>query len=107
MVSHANSLPLRTMALAALIVLRLTTAQAQMKGDFDAADANHDGHVTFEEFATYAKQQLDAANGPKAQRFKQLSSQRQTKLLQRRFDKVDRGHKGYLDRDDWSAPSVS
>jgi MipA family protein len=107
MVSHAVSLPVRTMFIVALTVLSLTTARAQMKGDFDAADANHDGRVTFEEFATSAKRQLDAANGAKAQRFKQLSSQQQTTLLRRRFDKVDRSHKGYLDRDDWGAPRSS
>ena len=73
MVSHADSLLLRMMVMVALTAVGLTTARAQMKGDFDAADANHDGRVTFEEFATYAHQQLDVANGAKAQRFKQLS----------------------------------
>jgi outer membrane protein len=107
MVSHTVSLSLRTIAIAALTLLSLATARAQMKGDFDAADANHDGRVSFEEFATYAKRQLDSANGAKAQRFKQLSSQQQTTLLRKRFDKVDHSHKGYLDRDDWGAPSAS
>jgi hypothetical protein len=61
-----------------------------MKGDFGAADSNHDGRVSFDEFAAYARQKLEQANGRRAQRFKQLSSQQQTNLLRERFDKADR-----------------
>ncbi|MDB6084438.1 MAG: hypothetical protein JWN43_2319 [Gammaproteobacteria bacterium] len=94
-------------AIIVLTVVALTAAQAQMKGDFGAADSNHDGRVSFDEFAAYARQKLEQANGRRAQRFKQLSSQQQTNLLRERFDKADRSHKGYLDRSDWSAPTVS
>jgi len=79
-------------------------AQAQMKGNFDEADANHDGRVTLQEFESYAASRLTAANGPRAQRFKQLDPQLQGAVLQKRFDARDRGHKGYLDRGDWNAP---
>jgi Ca2+-binding EF-hand superfamily protein len=88
----------------ALTGFGLTVAHAQMKGDFDAADSDHNGRVTFEEFAAYANQQMDMSNGRKAQRFKQLSSDQQSTVLRKRFDKADRNHKGYLDRSDWSAP---
>jgi Ca2+-binding EF-hand superfamily protein len=77
-------------------------AQAQMRrGNFADADANHDGHVTLQEFEAYAAARLMAANGPVAQRFKELSPQDQTARLQQRFEKLDRGGKGYLDRSDW------
>jgi Ca2+-binding EF-hand superfamily protein len=92
------------MAFAVLTCVVLTAAQAQMKGDFDAADSNHDGHVTFDEFSAYAKQWLDGANGRKAQKFSQLSTEQQTAVLRKRFDRADRNHKGYLERSDWSAP---
>ncbi len=77
-------------------------AQGQMRGSFDDADANHDGRVTLQEFESYATQQLISANGPMAQRFKQLSSQEQAARLRQRFNKKDTGHKGYLDRNDWN-----
>jgi hypothetical protein len=95
---------LRGTAFAVLASLALTAVQAQMKGDFDAADANHDGHVTFDEFSTYAKQQLGGANSRRARRFKLLSTDQQDAALRKRFDQADRNHKGYLDRSDWSAP---
>jgi Ca2+-binding EF-hand superfamily protein len=77
-------------------------AQAQMKGDFDQADADHDGHVTFQEYQAYVSGHLADLDGPIAQRFKQLSPEEQASRLHRRFDTADKGHKGYLDRKDWS-----
>lgn len=77
-------------------------AHAQVKGNFDDADVNHDGHVTFEEFAAYATKRLMESNGRMAMRFRQLTPEQQTARLRRRFDRLDKGHKGYLDRKDWS-----
>jgi len=71
-----------------------------MKGNFDDADANHDGRVTFQEYEAYTANRLMAANGPRVQSFKQLSPQEQAARLQQRFEKRDNGHKGYLDRND-------
>jgi Ca2+-binding EF-hand superfamily protein len=79
-----------------------TCAQAQMmRGNFDDADANHDGRVTLQEFEAYATGRLMAANGLMAQRFKEMTPQEQSARLQQRFEKLDRGNKGYLDRSDW------
>ena len=75
---------------------------AQLKGNHDAADANHDGRVTLQEYEAYATSRLMAANGRMAQRFKQLSPQEQAARLQQRFAKMDSAHKGYLDRNDWN-----
>lgn len=96
-----QSLSLASLALAAML-LGAPPAAAQMKGNFDAADANHDGKVTLQEYEAYATSRLDAANGPMAQRFKQLSPEQQTARLQQRFEKMDKAHKGYLERGDWS-----
>lgn len=92
------------LALLALVatILCVNTANAQMKGNFDAADANHDGRVTLQEFESYATQQLMSANGFRAQRFREMSPQQQQAVLQKRFTSMDHGSKGYLDRGDWT-----
>ena len=77
-------------------------AHARMLGDFDSADANQDGRVTLQEYEAYVTSRLTTANGPRAQKFKRLSPQEQAVRLQRRFEAMDKGHKGYLDRNDWN-----
>ena len=104
--SYTRSSRFQGIAIAALTCLTFAVAQAQMKGDFDTADSDHNGRVTFEEFAAYATQQLANANGRRAQKFEQLSADQQSTVLRKRFDKADRNHKGYLDRNDWSAPKA-
>jgi hypothetical protein len=89
-------------AMVAIGLLVAGAAQAQMKGNFDDADANHDGHVTLQEYKGYVTARLATANGRIARRFKQLSPEDQAARLQKRFDKMDHGQKGYLDRKDWS-----
>ncbi len=91
-----------TTVLVALAVLAgAPVACAQMRGNFDAVDTNHDGHVSLQEFDTYVTNRLMAAHGVRAERFKQLSQQEQMARLQQRFAQLDRAHKGYLDRNDW------
>ena len=93
----------RAAALVAMLGLMAAyAAQAQMKGNFDDADANHDGHVSLQEYKDYVTSRLSNANGRIARRFKQLSPEDQAARLQKRFDKMDHGQKGYLDRKDWS-----
>jgi Ca2+-binding EF-hand superfamily protein len=82
--------------------LAASPARARMLGSFDAADTNHDGRVTFQEFDAYEIPRLMAANGPLAQRFKALSPEQQAARLQQRFGRLDSGGKGYLDRNDWN-----
>jgi hypothetical protein len=103
MIRSANAIPLRLAAFALVTVLAAAPlAHAQVKGNFDDADVNHDGHVTLQEYQTYTTNRLMASNGPRAQKFKQLSPQEQSARLQQRFEELDKGHKGYLDRNDWS-----
>jgi Ca2+-binding EF-hand superfamily protein len=97
-----KSLTLRMAALAVLAAFAcVPDAGARMRGDFDAADANHDGKVTLQEYQSYATGRLMEANGRLAQKFKQLSPQEQAARIQQRFEKADHGHKGYLDHQDW------
>ena len=104
----SNPPTLRAGALVAVLgLLCACTGHAQMRGgaprgNFDDADANHDGRVSLQEFEDYATKRLAAANGRMAERFKQLSPQEQADRLQKRFNKLDHGQKGYLDRNDWS-----
>ena len=98
-----NGRSARAAALVTMIgLLGACAAQAQMKGNFDDADANHDGHVTLQEYKDYVTARLATANGRVARKFKQLSPEDQAERLQKRFDKMDHGQKGYLDRKDWS-----
>ena len=86
----------------AMTILGAPLAHAQIRGNFDAADTNHDGRVTLQEFEAYAAHRLATGKGPMAARFRELSPDQQTARLQQRFDQMDHGNKGYLDRNDWS-----
>jgi MipA family protein len=86
-----------------MVMVAVAAAAAQPHGNFDDADANHDGRVTLQEFEAYATSRLMSANGPMAQKFKKLSPTEQTARLQQRFEEMDHGHKGYLDRSDWNS----
>lgn len=71
-------------------------------GDFAAADTNHDGRISLQEFQTYETQRLTQAHGMLAQHFQKLSPPQQQAALQKRFNKLDSGSKGYLDQNDWN-----
>ncbi len=77
-------------------------AYAQAKGNFDDADANHDGKVTLQEYQDYTTRRLNASEGRLARRFKKLSPEDQSQRLHKRFHKLDHDHTGSLDRKDWS-----
>lgn len=86
----------------AVTILGMPLAHAQMRGNFNDADTSHDGRITLQEFESYATQNLMAGTGFRAQRFRQMSPQQQQAVLQQRFEQMDHGHKGYLDRNDWN-----
>lgn len=88
-------------AMAAATVFGVTAAEAKMAGSFSAADANHDGRVTLQEFQAYATTQMLASNGRRAERFKEMSPQERAARIQHRFEKLDSGNKGYLVASDW------
>ncbi len=96
-----GSLGLASLALV-MTVAGAPQAQARNLGSFDAADANHDGRVTLQEFEAYETGRLMAANGPLAQRFKALSPEQQSARIEQRFQTLDSGDKGYLDQADWN-----
>lgn len=101
--NRSNHRTMRVPTLVAVAGLMVAcAAQAQMKGNFDDADVDHDGKVTLQEYKDYVTNRLSTANGRLARRFKQLSPEDQAQRLQKRFNKMDHGEKGYLDRRDWS-----
>ena len=94
----------RSLAIAALASVSLAAAaQAQPGSDkrFTRADVNHDGRVTFQEFESFVGNRMLKARGQRAQKFQALDPEQQVMLLQKRFQKLDRGHKGYLEPADW------
>lgn len=84
-----------------------TTAQAQSTqttsgaGRFARADANRDGRVTFGEFESFMGARLMKAKGARGEKFRSLNPEQQVMVLQKRFQKLDHGHKGYLEPADW------
>ena len=95
------SIGIATLVAAAALVTA-APVQAQAKGNFDDADANRDGHVSLQEFEAYATQRLMARSGRLARRFQKLSPEQQRARLEKRFHKLDRDNKGYLDKNDWT-----
>jgi hypothetical protein len=85
-----------------LAVASASRAEARNLGSFAAADANHDGRVTLQEFEVYESGRLMAADGKRAERFKALSPEQQSALIAQRFNTLDSGDKGYLDQADWN-----
>jgi hypothetical protein len=53
--------------------------------------------VTLQEYESWARNRLMVANGARAQRFEELSPERQATILQHRFEKLDINHHGFLD----------
>jgi hypothetical protein len=82
--------------IAATSVAGARVASAQVK-PYCAADMNSDGRVTLQEYESWATNRLMAVNGARAQRFKELTPQRQAALLQRRFEMLDLNRLGFLD----------
>jgi Ca2+-binding EF-hand superfamily protein len=75
-------------------------AHAQNRGNFEDADTNKDGHLRLQEFEAYATKRLTDGSGRLARRFQKLTLEQQTARLQQRFRKLDRDHKGCLDKND-------
>jgi len=81
-------------AVAGFTGARVASAQSEV---YCAADINHDGRVTLQEYESWARNRLMVANGARAQRFEELSPERQATILQHRFEKLDINHHGFLD----------
>ncbi len=94
-------------AVAFAAIMSLPLAHAEAASRFDKADANHDGRVTFQEFEAFAGNRMMSGNGKAAQKFKQLGPDQQASMLQRRFQKLDKAHKGCLTREDFDAARSS
>jgi hypothetical protein len=98
-----RSFALATVATLALAISLAAGAQAQPSSNarFSRADVNHDGRVTFQEYESFVGNRMMKAKGPRAEKFRSLNPEQQVSLLQKRFQKLDHGHKGYLEPADW------
>ena len=86
-----------------LFLCIVSAAYAQPDKRFERADANHDGRVTLQEYQTFVGNRLRKAKGPRAEKFRSLDPEQQAAVLQKRFQKLDREHKGYLSPEDFES----
>jgi hypothetical protein len=86
----------KSLTVAGLLLCAASAASAQSANRFDRADVNHDGRLSLQEYESFAGNQLMEAKGPRAQRFRSLDPRQQAAVLQERFQKLDKDHKGYL-----------
>lgn len=91
----------RALALSVLFLGLATAAHAQTDKRFERADANHDGRVSLQEYENFTGNRLMKAKGPWAQKFQALDPEQQATVLERRFHKLDKDHKGYLVPEDF------
>jgi hypothetical protein len=94
--------PLTALVCLAGLLAASPALAAPKLGDFAMADTNHDGQISLQEFESYETQRLMQAHGMLAQHFQKLSPQQQQAALQKRFNKLDSGAKGYLNQNDWN-----
>lgn len=87
---------MRTLLLAGALFCVASAAQAQTDKRFDRADSNHDGRISLQEYESFAGNRMMKAKGKHAQKFRTLDPEQQAALLERRFHKLDRDHKGFL-----------
>jgi Ca2+-binding EF-hand superfamily protein len=92
----------RTLAAATVLALA-PLAAAEAGGRFDKTDANRDGRVTLQEFEAQAMRHMMNGRGKRAEKFRQLNPQQRAKRIQRRFQRLDEGGKGYLTQGDLDA----
>ena len=87
---------MRALAIAGLLICAASAANAQSAKTFGRADVDHDGRLSLEEYETFAGNRLMKAKGPHGQKFRSLDPEQQAAVLQKRFQKLDKDHKGYL-----------
>ncbi len=72
---------------------------------FQAADANHDGRISQDEFEAFARARMASSGGMRAAMFGRLAPEDQKARLDEKFAQMDSGGKGYLTPDDWHPQS--
>ncbi|GBQ27257.1 EF-hand domain-containing protein [Gluconacetobacter sacchari] len=80
-------------------------SEGRRMAGFQAADTNHDGHVSRDEFESFARARMASAGGMRAAMFSRLSPEDQKARLDEKFSQMDEGGKGYLTPDDWHPQS--
>ena len=91
---------IRLLVATAIVFVVATGASAQAVDRFARMDLDQDGKITLQEFETVVGNQFRQGKGRKAEFFRSLSPEKQAAILQKRFQRLDRGNKGYLVPDD-------
>ncbi|MBV1838300.1 EF-hand domain-containing protein [Acetobacter estunensis] len=74
---------------------------AERQSTFEKVDANHDGHISWDEFRVGVTAILEKENSWRAAGFRTMFPGQQQSILRSNFDKMDTGHKGYLVFSEW------
>lgn len=81
-----------------------TYSEHDRQKDFNDADTNHDGHLSFDEFDTEVRKILSSRDDFSSRGFAMLPTSAQDAVLNDEFHKMDQGQKGYLNVNDWQIP---
>ncbi|WKC16518.1 EF-hand domain-containing protein [Acetobacter pasteurianus] len=81
-----------------------TYSEQDRQKDFNDADTNHDGCLSFDEFNTEVRKILSSRDDFSSRGFAMLPISAQDAVLNDEFHKMDHGQKGYLNVNDWQIP---
>ena len=81
-----------------------TYSEQDRQKDFNDADTNHDGHLSFDEFNIEVRKILSSRDDFSSRGFAILPTSAQDAVLNDEFHKMDHGQKGYLNVNDWQIP---
>ena len=77
-----------------------TYSEQDRQKDFNDADTNHDGHLSFDEFNIEVRKILSSRDDFSSRGFAMLPTSAQDAVLNDEFHKMDQGQKGYLNVND-------
>lgn len=80
-------------------------SEDRRQASFQMADANHDGHISQDEFVAFARARMASSGGMRAAMFSHLAPEDQKSRLDTKFAQMDAAGKGYLTLDDWHPQS--
>lgn len=81
-----------------------TYSEQDRQKDFNDADTNHDGRLSFDEFNTEVRKILSSRDDFSSRGFAMLPTSAQDAVLNDEFHKMDHSQKGYLNVNDWQIP---
>lgn len=114
-ICHWHNLPQKIIAMSVIIfnfypgklcaeTISSAYSEEDRQKDFNDADTNHDGRLSFDEFDTEVRKILASRNDFSSRGFAMLPTSAQDAVLNDEFRKMDHGQKGYLNVNDWREP---